>query len=270
MKKLIGVALVAAAIGLLPAARADDPSLHEVYQAVHAGQLNEAQAMMTRVLRDHPDSAKAHYVEAEVLARLGRAADAQSELEQAERLSPGLPFAKPEGVRELRGLIAEVAQGHVLVAERSAASNGRSSDASIPWGPLLIVGGAALLIFLVLRARRLSGAAAAGAGLSPAGAPYGAPNYGAAPMGGPGIGSSVVGGLATGAAVGAGMVAGEALAHEFLGNRVRPASDSASLDGSRTASDDGGGQDFGISDAGSWDAGSSDFGGDGGGGGDWG
>ncbi|HYA65386.1 MAG TPA: tetratricopeptide repeat protein, partial [Burkholderiaceae bacterium] len=255
-----------ATIGLLPVARADDPSLHEVYQAVHAGRLNEAQAMMTQVLHDHPDSARAHYVEAEVLVRLGRAAEAQSELEHAERLAPGLAFARPEAVRELRTLIAQGAQGRVNTADRLAVSNERSSESSFPWGPLLIIGGAGLVIFLFLRARRMSGAM--GPAVSPAGVPV-APGYGAAPMSAPGIGSGILGGLATGAAVGAGMVAGEALAHEFLGNRDRDRFISDGTDGSRIALDDAGGPDFGVSDAGSWDAGS-DIAGDGGGGGDWG
>jgi len=271
MKKLISVVLATAAIGLLPAARADDPSLHEVYQAVHSGQLHEAQAMMTKVLRDHPDSAKAHYVEAEVLARLGRSSEAQAELETAERLSPGLAFAKPEAVRDLRALIAEGAQGRLHLADR-AATEARAADSGLAWGPLLIIGGAGLLLFFFLRARRMSSSAAAGmpAGV-PGGVGYGAPGYGSAPVGSPGLGSSIMGGLATGAAVGAGMVAGEALAHEFLGGheRDRLVSDGGATDGSRIAFDDAGGPDFGVSDPGSWDSGGNDIMGDSGGGSDW-
>ena len=273
MKKLLSVILATTAIGFLPVARAEDPTLPQVYQAVHSGQLREAQAMMTKVLRDHPESAKAHYVEAEVLVRMGRASDAQSELEHAERLSPGLAFAKPEAVRDLRVLIADgLAGARAAPVERVATSDLRSPDFGIPWGPVLIVAGAGLLVFLFLRARRFSSAPAAGSGVSPAGAPYGISPYGAAPMGSPGFGSSIVGGLATGAAVGAGMVAGEALAHEFLGNhdRDRFAADNAQLGGSRVALDDAGGADFGISDAGSWDSGGGDIAGDGGGGADWG
>lgn len=271
MKKLISVILATAAIGFLPAAWADDPTLHEVYQAVHSGQLREAQAMMTKVLRDHPDSAKAHYVEAEVLVRMGRASEAQGELEHAERLSPGLPFAKPDAVRDLRGLITDgLAGARGTSAERVATSDARSSDSGFPWGPVLIVAGAGLLVFLFLRARRLSSTPVAASGVSPMGAPYGVSPYGAAPMGAPGLGSSIVGGLATGAAVGAGMVAGEALAHEFLGNhdRDRFGADNASLGGSRVAFDDASASDFGVSDAGSWDSGGGDIAGDGGG--DWG
>ncbi|SPJ17920.1 conserved membrane hypothetical protein [Burkholderiales bacterium] len=276
MKLFATVVVATAAFGLIPMAWADDPSLHEVYQAVHEGRLNDAQSMMTKVLHDHPDSAKAHYVEAEVLAHLQRSDDAEAELEHADRLAPGLPFAKPEAVRDLRGLIAERGRGRVVGVDRAAGSMGdvRTAESAFPWGAVLIVLGAGLVLFLFLRARRSAVVPMSGAGsaIGPAGSAYGVSPYGAAPMGGGGIGSSIVGGLATGAAVGAGMVAGEALAHEFIGNhdRDRSGSDAGWGDGSRVADNDGGGRDFGVSDSDSWDSGSNDIAGGDGGGGDWG
>ncbi len=273
MKLFAPLVLAVAVLGLSSAARADDPSLHEVYQAIHAGHLSEAQSMMSRVLKDHPDSAKAHYMEAEVLVRMDRADEAQIELDHADRLAPGLPFASAEAQRSLRGLIAE--RSHARAAGGSVE---RVADApaapGIPWGPLLIIGGIGLAFMLFLRARRqaMSMPPAPGAGIGPAGSPYGVSPYGAPPMGG-GLGSGIVGGLATGAALGAGMVAGEALAHEFIGNRDRApfGGDGTLADNGRLVADDGGGRDFGVSDAGSWDSGSSDIGDSGGGGGgDWG
>jgi Tfp pilus assembly protein PilF len=47
------------------------PTLHEVYQATQAGRLEEARSMMNKVLKEHPNSGKAHYVEAEILAKQG-------------------------------------------------------------------------------------------------------------------------------------------------------------------------------------------------------
>ncbi len=285
MKLLASLAIATAAFALSPVARADDPSLHEVYQAVHAGRLGDAQTMMTRVLRDHPDSAKAHYVEAEVLVRMDRAEDARSELARAERLAPGLPFAKPDAVRDLRGLIAERGRVHPLGVDRpvAVAAETRPADSGFPWGLLLLLGGAGLALFLFLRNRRYamvsgSGPMVMGPGGTPYGpAPYGPAPYGPAPYGAPmggGIGSGIVGGLATGAALGAGMVAGEALAHNLMGNHDRDRiSDGSGSDGSRVAYDDGGGRDFGVADSDSWDSGSgADIAGDGGGGGggDWG
>ena len=68
---------------------ATDPTMHQVYQAAEAGRFSEAQGMMDQVLRDHPNSAKAHFVEAELLAKQGRLADAAAELGSAQRLAPG-------------------------------------------------------------------------------------------------------------------------------------------------------------------------------------
>jgi hypothetical protein len=272
MKLLASIAFAVALFGLAPMARADDPSLHEVYQAIHAGHLGDAQAMMTKVLHDHPDSAKAHYMEAEVLVRMDRADEAQIELDHADRLAPGLPFATAEAQRSLRGLIAE--RGHLRAGslDRAAAvAEEHPAASSVPWGPILIIGGVGLLLFLFLRARRqavLPGAPGMAPGMAPVGTPYGGSPYGGAPGGG--IGSGIVGGLATGAALGAGMVAGEALAHEFMGNRDRGGGDLAASGGQRIPADDGGGNDFGVSGSDSWDSGSSDIGDSGGGGGDWG
>src|SRR5471032_2475092 len=85
---------------------ADEPTLHQVYQAADAGRLNEARGMMDKVLRDHPNSAKAHFVEAELLTMQGRLTNADAELRTAERLAPGLPFAMPQAVENLTQRIA--------------------------------------------------------------------------------------------------------------------------------------------------------------------
>ena len=270
MKLLASVVFATALFGLAPMARADDPSLHEVYQAIHSGHLGEAQSMMTKVLHDHPDSAKAHYMEAEVLVRMDRADEAQIELDHADRLAPGLPFATEEAKSSLRGLIAERAHSRAAGVDRAAFGAEHPAGGGVPWGPILIIGGIGLMLVLFLRARRQTMLPAPGMGpaMGPVGSPYGGAPYGGAPMGG-GIGSGIVGGLATGVAVGAGVVAGEALAHEFIGNHDRDGSGLASGDNQRLVQDDGGGRDFGVSDAGSWDSGSSDIGDSGGGGGDW-
>ena len=155
MKLLASIVFALAVLGVAPMARADDPSLHEVYQAIHSGHLNDAQSMMNKVLHDHPDSAKAHYMEAEVLVRLDRADEAQIELDHADRLAPGLPFATAEAQRSLRGLIAERSHARSGGLERSATiASDTPAAPSVPWGPILIVGGVGLLLFLFLRARR--------------------------------------------------------------------------------------------------------------------
>ncbi len=265
-KMIAGFVVAVAACGVSAGALAADPTLDEVYQAVHQNRLGDAQSMMTQVLRDHPDSAKAHYVEAEVLARMNRSEDARAELARAEQIAPGLPFAKPEAVRDLQGLIdgrgvhRSAVGGSALVTPLEAPAR----SGGIPWGPIgLAVAAVALVLFLLSRARRpaVLGMPGGGTALGPTGTPYGgAPYpYGPAPVGGaPGIGSSIVGGLASGAALGAGLVAGEALAHNLLGDheRERSFADAPPADDGRVAYDDGG-RDFGISGDDSWDNGGS-------------
>jgi hypothetical protein len=250
------------------------PSLHEVYQAAEAGRLNEAQAMMTQVLREHPNSAKAHFVEAELLAKQGKPADAAAELATAERLAPGLPFAEQKAVDSLR---RQIAPSSAPARQPPRAHGALPSPAGqFPLGLLLV--GAALIAAVVFFARRMSqrnanvspagGGAAYGTDFGPS-APLRASGTGGAmaPMGpaATGMGSGILGGLATGAALGAGIVAGEALMRRFTNDGRHDADQSvapASFDWDASANDMGG-NDFGVSDGGSWDDSAS------GGGDDW-
>jgi hypothetical protein len=250
-----------------------DPTLNQVYEAAQAGHLDQAQSMMNEVLRDHPNSAKAHYAEAEILAKQGRGGEARRELDRAEQLAPGLPFVSQTSVQELRRVIASegVRQPSIVtgVLPTVAAS---THGSSFPWGLVLVVLVVGVIVYAIIRARRNAAVAPYSPGA--AGPSYGAqPAYGApppTPMGG-GIGSGIVGGLVTGAAVGAGVVAGEALAHDLMdrhgsGQDVVPAA--ASDRPAPVADDDLGGQDFGMKDDGSWDDGGGNFG-MGGGSDDW-
>jgi hypothetical protein len=230
---------------------AASPTLHEVYQAAQSGRYDDAQRMMDQVLRDHPDSAKAHFVEAELLARQGKLSSAQVELGKAQKLDSTLSFAKPEAISELK---QQIAAAHASVKTPSFAPTAHAVQAPVqqsgshmPWG-LILVGGAILaagLMFMRSRNNGRFGPGNAGPGAQyggspygggPAGGPtpyqggpgyggpgYGAPGYGGYPPGqmpqaGGGMGSRIAGGLATGAAVGAGIVAGEALAHRVFGD----------------------------------------------------
>lgn len=237
---------------------ADNPSIHQIYAAAEAGRFVEAQRMMDQVLKDHPDSAKAHFVEAELLAKQGRIADANGELRRAEALAPGLPFAKPESVQHLKQLLAGGGVGVVSYAAPVAPARG------ISWSGVLLGGG--VIAMLIFGLRRLFARRAAPAVYAPSAT---GPTYGGTPMGqvppqgGGGLGSSIVGGLATGAAVGAGMVAGEAIAHHFLDGDERRRADNTLPNGEdRLANDDMGGSDFGISDNSAWDDNSFGGGGD--------
>ena len=89
-----------------PAIAQAEPTINQIYEAAQSGKLDLAQTMVQQVLIAHPNSAKAHFAEAELLAKQGRAANSQAELSTAERLAPGLPFAKPAAVQELKAQIA--------------------------------------------------------------------------------------------------------------------------------------------------------------------
>ena len=269
MRRLYVAATLAAAMTLgmtvSSAAFADSgPTMDQIYTAAATGHLDQAQQMISQVLSDHPTSAKAHYVQAELFAKEGKTSLARSELGTAEQLKPGLPFASPRSVQELKAQLGLGTRAMAPTFVRSVPSEPR-----FPWGTVLILAAAVGLLWLVFRRRNPSAQyPVGGPGSYGAGGPgpgYG-PGYGPGPMGGGGIGSGIAGGLASGLAVGAGVVAGEELAHHFLaggrgGGGIIPAAEAGE---SNASNGDMGGSDFGMNDPGSgWDDGG------GGGGGDW-
>ncbi len=261
----------------MPAFADTDPTVAQIYDAARAGHLDQAQQMMDQVLRDHPDSSKAHYVQAELYAREGNPGLARSELARAEQLDPGLTKENPRAVQELKSEL-----GLIRRADRPTTFGGPAAaqSAHFPWGTMIVLALVVAVFWMLFRRRRyvqpyaaapMGGPGGYGPGAPGGYAGPGGPGYG---PGGGGIGSSVAGGLAGGLAAGAGIVAGEELAHHFLDNGQRaptaPPVDDASW--GQNANGDMGGNDFGVNDPSSWDDGSSgggDFGGgDGGGGGD--
>ncbi len=235
-------------------ASAASPTADDIYQAARAGHLAEAQRMVDQVVAEHPKSAKAHYVAAEIYAKEGQVAIARNELQTAEQLKPGLPFAKPQAVAELQALLAAP----------TAPAQQHMRQGSFPFGPLVMVIlaiGVVIVVIKAMAARTANQVYYAGGNQTYPNGGYGPGAYppGGYPPAGPaggGLGSSIVGGLATGAAVGAGMVAGEALAHHFLDGdnaQAAQAATSAVQPAQFVQNDDMGGNDFGLNDAGSWD-----------------
>src|SRR5258708_7059134 len=199
-------------------AQAADPTMNQIYEAAAAGHLDQAQQMITQVLADHPNSAKAHYVQAELYAKEGKIPLARAELGTAERLNPGLTEFKPRSVQELKSQLS--------LSPRSSGSQIVSIPARsaphIPWGAVFI--GLIVVGLLVMLFRRrtpyanypVAGPGGPGVGGAPTGyGPGGAPGYGPPPMGG-GLGSGIAGGLASGLAGGGRVVAGEEPAHHVL------------------------------------------------------
>jgi uncharacterized protein len=265
MRKLIlaaalaGITFAVAAPSLADA----EPTMAQIYAAAEGGHLDQAQQMIGQVVADHPESYKAHYVQAEIYAREGNTPQARSELAVAERLNPGLSGFSPRSVQELKAQLG-LSGGARTFGNPVIGTPARSAP-RFPWGTVLILAVIAGVLMMVFRRRSYGQYPVAPGGMGGAPGTYG-PGYGPAPMGG-GMGSGIAGGLASGLAVGAGVVAGEELAHHFLdgGRRdggVIPSADAAEPGYSNS---DMGGADFGANDPGS----SWDDGGSGGGGGDW-
>ena len=265
---LLGLACAAALAG---PALAADASLDQVYQAAHGGHVDQALQMMDPVLRDHPGSAKAHYVEAELLAQQGRLGPARTELATAERLAPGLPFVQDQSLQHLRRVLDQAplaASRSPLTMPAAEAAHGRS----LGWGLALAVVFGALLGWLLTRANRprlappapgMAPMAAAGPSMAWPRGPV--PSDGPAPWGGaaavpapagPGWGSQVAAGVAGGLAAGAAAVAGQELGRRLFGHDTvaAPAPYAAPLAQAAPAADGWSDPDFGIRGAGGgWD-----------------
>jgi uncharacterized protein len=274
-----------------------DPTIDQIYQAANGGRMSEARSMIDQVLKNHPRSAKAHYVKAEIAARQHEGSVAQEELASAERLEPGLPFAKPQSVSALRTQIQDLSSARTQPRANAMGMGSPATSApsgpGLPWGKIVIGLAVALGIMALLR-RRVPSPTTYGApaqyngGVPPNGPGYG-PGYGGpgmqpgmgggyAPYGQPqqpGMGSTLGRGLATGLAVGAGALAAEEIGRRMFDHRGNPIPPDANAgnfglsDPSAMDNVDMGGNDFGVNDAGSWDDGGGMDAGDVGGGGDW-
>jgi hypothetical protein len=237
---------------------ANEPSLAQIYQAANSGNLDRADSMIDQVLKSHPNSAKAHYVKAELAAREGKADVARQHLAAAEKIAPGLPFVKAESVQALRNQLSSTSNSAATTNNRTAparqmgappAYNAPAPARGFPWRTLIVVAAIVLIGVAVLRRRNAAMAAAAanngygGAYGNTSAAPYGQTGYGpvyppgaaggayppgtyppgAYPPGAgypqqPSMGSSIARGVGTGLAVGAGVVAAEELGRRMFGH----------------------------------------------------
>ena len=246
MKKMIATLALAAAWASAWAL----PTVQQVEAEVRQGRTVQAESMMAEVVAAKPESARAHYVYAELLARNGKFAKAADETKSARQIDPDLTFTQPDKFaafeqlleREQRGAATARQQGVRPVAQQapaavrnSAAGSGAGGIPTWVWGAGIALIGFGLWRGLS-RSRSVATGGVAGSGLNgrPAGlgvgpgtGPAGSASVGAvapaaypgSPYGGGQPAAAPGGGmLRTGAAV-AGGIAGGMLLDEMLHRR---------------------------------------------------
>lgn len=169
MKKLLMGILMAFATQLAIAA----PSVQDVEGTIARGDYTRAQSMLSEVVAEHPDSARAHYLYAQVLDHNGRSGEALAQIRRARQLDPQIRFTDPARLRQVERRIAAdaAATGSSRAApapslaptaapeSRPAALASTRSPAGFPFATLLIVllilaGVAVVLMWTVRRTRR--------------------------------------------------------------------------------------------------------------------
>jgi len=217
--------LVLLALTSVAASAADSPK--DVQALIARGDYPGAETALRQAISEHPDSAKAHYVLAEVLAHEGNIGEAKTEATKAATLDPSTKFTDPAKFQHFQHeLDAALAPPS---ARPSAATSARFSEPQpaarteaggqshmTGWliGGVILV----LIIFFLMR-RRQNPTNQFGNGYPPAppmngGQPYGNQPYGGYPGGNPGYAPPPSSGVGTAVAAGLGGLAAGALLDE--------------------------------------------------------
>ncbi|MFM9922705.1 hypothetical protein VLK31_06910 [Variovorax sp. H27-G14] len=235
-----GIPSLAQAATDAPASK--EPTIQQIYEAANGGRMAEADTMIAKVLKDHPNSAKAHFVQAELFAAQGKLDGARSALAQAKALAPDMSFAKPEAVERLTSKLDKPAatsapsrtEGSRVSTPAPAPLQTESRSGSTPWLPIALV--ALLAVGYLAFRRRVAPPVAQAPSYGPApGTPGGfggyapagnwsptapiappAPPAPAAAAPGMGLGSA----LATGAAVGVGAIVAQEAVRHWMNDRA--------------------------------------------------
>jgi hypothetical protein len=223
--------LLLCAVALWSAAAFALPTSEAVQAAVKAGNYPQAETMMQEVVTAKPQSAKAHYVYAEILAHDAKFGEAAVQARKAREIDPEIGFTDPAKFRAFEQTLqreqAAPGIGTQQVAptrvNQAPAAYQQPASAGTPgwvWGLGFAV--VAFLIWRMVSRRATAGMAPAGAyggqggyGMQPGspqpgyGPGYGQPGYGQAPGGGL---------LRTGLAAAGGVAAGMLVEKMIEGN----------------------------------------------------
>ena len=229
-RKMMLVAACAAALWSVAAMAL--PSASDVQAAVKSGDYPKAETMMQEVVAAKPQSAKAHYLYAEILAHDAKFTDAAAQASRARELDPALSFTTdPEKFKSFERLLEREQAGPAVTTQAPAPTTHVNAPPPVvrqqaPSGGIpgwVWVGGFAILAFVIFRAvsRRAVANNMATAGYGNQGG-YGmnpgmqqpgyGPGYGPAPGAGGGL-------LRTGLAAAGGVAGGMLLERMLEGNR---------------------------------------------------
>src|ERR1700733_171265 len=152
LKNISGLLVLSVALMCAMPAFAD-PSVEDIYNAADAGHLGEAQQMLDQVLQDHPHSARAHWMAAEIYARSSNFDRARQELSTAQQLAPGLPFVRPEAVLQLQQQLGKTQTTQRPAPASQVAPHYVHTHPVFPLRTILFVIGAIIVVWLILRPR---------------------------------------------------------------------------------------------------------------------
>src|SRR4051812_7289134 len=184
------------AVALWSAAAFALPSTEAVQEAVRAGNYAQAETMMKEVVAAKPQSAKAHYIYAEILAHEARFAEAATQARLAREADPQITFTDPQQFRHFEQTLQREQSSSTgttpVTSDRAAqhpamnAPARQEASGGLPgwvWG----LGIAAIAFFIWRRVSRraMNGAAPMG---SYGGTPYAGPGGGYGPGMQPGYG----------------------------------------------------------------------------------
>lgn len=179
MKKLLAAAGVSLTLSLMLVSGAAFavPTATQIETTIQQGNWPKADAQLSEVLKAHPDSARAHYLYAQVLDREGRPADALAQLQQAKTLDPQVRFTDPgrfaETEARLRSDAARVSggtshrTGNPFAQQESAPATQAATQSAIQQAParhgpsmgmwigiVVLIGAIALILRWTLRRAR--------------------------------------------------------------------------------------------------------------------
>jgi hypothetical protein len=231
LKKLIQALVLSFAV-LSTSVVVAEPTVKEIYQTAQTDSA-KALTMIAEVIKNRPNSARAYYIQSELLLQSGKKVEAKAAFLKSQSLDPALSFARPESVERLRTALGIKKSGNVFGMDR---------DHVILWA----CGGLLVLLLLMFMARRkprtpeyspsynlqnrpitpyTSSANVAPAGTDPTSSAAATPGSAQAPGAAQAPArSGMMGSLAQGAAMGVGVAAGATLVNHLLnGNKANAA-----------------------------------------------